>query len=202
MYLFDNFHDNLKNMLPEDGTANYYGKVLTQKQAHIYYNCLLTNIKWENDEIIIFGKKIVTRRKVAWYADRPLKYTYSNSTKFALPWTKELMDLKQLVEQKSGETYNSCLLNLYHNGSEGMGWHSDNEKELKKYGAIASLSLGAERRFAFKHKKTKKVVSIQLEHGSLLIMKDEIQNHWLHRLPPTKRVNTSRINLTFRTIIE
>jgi alkylated DNA repair dioxygenase AlkB len=105
-----------------------------------------------------------------------------------------------MVEAKTGETFNSCLLNLYHSGEEGMAWHSDGEKDLKKNGAIASLSFGAERRFLFKHKETKQNVSVQLEKGSLLVMKGSTQTHWLHRLPPTKKVKTPRINLTFRTI--
>ncbi|MEO9210196.1 MAG: alpha-ketoglutarate-dependent dioxygenase AlkB, partial [Ginsengibacter sp.] len=104
------------------------------------------------------------------------------------------------TEEKSGESYNSCLLNLYHTGQEGMAWHSDGEKDLKKNGAIASLSFGAERKFAFKHKRTKETVSINLQPGSLLVMKGSTQTHWLHRLPPTKMIRSPRINLTFRTI--
>jgi alkylated DNA repair dioxygenase AlkB len=106
-----------------------------------------------------------------------------------------------LAEEISGETYNSCLLNLYHTGEEGMGWHSDGEKDLKKDGAIASMSFGAERKFAFKHKETKERVDIFLENGSLLVMKGITQSHWVHRLPPTKRIKTPRVNLTFRTIV-
>lgn len=118
-----------------------------------------------------------------------------------LPWTHELLALKGMVEKRTGETFNSCLLNLYHNGDEGMAWHSDGEPELKKDGAIASLSFGAERKFAFKHKRTGEKVAITLEHGSLLVMKDETQSHWLHRLPPTKRIRDARVNLTFRSIV-
>lgn len=111
-----------------------------------------------------------------------------------------MLELKRLIELKSGETYNSCLLNLYHNGDQGMAWHSDGEKDLKKNGSIASLTLGAERKFSFKHKETKETISLTLENGSLLIMKGETQSHWLHRLPPTKLVSKPRINLTFRSI--
>ena len=120
----------------------------------------------------------------------------------ALPWTNELRVLKKMVEKETGENFNSCLLNLYHDGSEGMAWHSDGETDLEKNGAIASLSFGAERKFCFKHKKTKETVSLILQHGSLLVMKDETQSYWLHRLPPTKKIDHPRINLTFRTIIE
>lgn len=202
MDLFNPTIDTNKNLLPFDGTVNYYGKILTKNQADDYYQILLNTIEWQNDEAIIFGKKIITKRKVAWYGEKAFEYSYSNTTKHALVWTKALLELKQYVEEKSGESYNSCLLNLYHNGSEGMAWHSDGETDLKKDGAIASLSFGAERKFAFKHKQSKTKVELILESGSLLIMKDTTQTFWLHRLPPTKKVNFPRINLTFRTIIE
>lgn len=198
MDLFNSETDD--NLLPFDGEVNYYGSIMTIKKAQEYYEKLLQQIKWENDKAIIFGKLIVTKRKVAWYGDHPFDYTYSKTTKSALPWNKELIELKEMVEAKTGETFNSCLLNLYHSGDEGMAWHSDGEKDLKKNGAIASLSFGAERKFLFKHKMTKQNVSVQLEKGSLLVMKGVTQSHWLHRLPPTKKVKTSRINLTFRTI--
>ncbi|GAA4240348.1 MULTISPECIES: alpha-ketoglutarate-dependent dioxygenase AlkB family protein [Winogradskyella] len=188
------------NLLPFDGEVNYYGSIMTVETAQEYYKKLLEHIDWENDKAIIFGKLIITKRKVAWYGDEPFSYTYSKTTKSALPWNKELLELKQMVEAKTGETFNSCLLNLYHSGEEGMAWHSDGEKDLKKNGAIASLSFGAERKFLFKHKATKQNVSVQLEKGSLLVMKGSTQTHWLHRLPPTKKVKTPRINLTFRTI--
>lgn len=190
------------NLLPADGIVNYYGKIMSPLQANAYYQNLFDTIAWKNDEAIIFGKHILTKRKVAWYGDLPFEYTYSNTTKQALPWTKELLELKALAEEKSGETYNSCLLNLYHNGDEGMAWHSDGETDLKKNGAIASLSFGAERKFSFKHKQTKERISLLLENGSLLVMKGNTQTHWLHRLPSTKLISKPRINLTFRTIVE
>jgi len=202
MDLFSSDIPNEKNLLPKDGTVNYYGTLMSVLQANYYLNALLETIEWKNDEAMIFGKRIVTKRKVAWYAESQFEYTYSNTTKQALPWTKELLELKEMIEKETGETFNSCLLNLYHDGSEGMAWHSDGEKDLKKNGAIGSLSFGAERKFAFKHKLTKEVVSIVLQNGSLLVMKDETQTHWLHRLPPTKLVTKPRVNLTFRTIME
>lgn len=201
MDLFDYSENNIENLLPEDGTVLYMGHIMPQTEADFYMERLLETIAWKNDEAVIFGKLIITKRKVAWYGDSNFSYTYSNRTKQALVWTPELLKLKALVEEKSGETYNSCLLNLYHNGQEGMSWHSDGEKDLKKNGAIASVSFGAARKFAFKHKKTKQTISLLLNHGSLLVMKDETQTHWLHRLPPTTLINSPRINLTFRTII-
>lgn len=200
MNLFDSDSDPKQNLLPNDGTVNYYGKIFSNDEANAYLNALLNNIEWKNDEAIIFGKHILTKRKVAWYGDRNFEYTYSNITKQALSWTPALLKLKSEIERQTGEQFNSCLLNLYHNGNEGMAWHSDAEKDLKRNGAIGSLSFGAERKFAFKHKQTKQTISLQLEHGSLLVMKDTTQANWLHRLPPTARVANPRVNLTFRMI--
>jgi alkylated DNA repair dioxygenase AlkB len=200
MDLFNTEIDCLKNLLPYHGLVNYYGKILTSLESNNYFDNLLNTIEWENDQSIIYGKLIVTKRKVAWYGDTDFEYSYSNTIKRALPWTKDLLDLKAIIEEKTNEKFNSCLLNLYHDGNEGMGWHSDAEKELKKNGAIGSLSFGAERKFIFKHKETNESISVILENGSLLVMKDTTQSNWQHRLPPTKRIIRPRINLTFRTI--
>lgn len=187
-----------ENILPFDGVVNYHGKVFSINESDAYFNELWSTIQWRNDEAIIFGKHITTARKVAWYADENIPYTYSNITKQALPWTDVLNELKILAEKIANAQFNSCLLNLYHHGKEGMAYHSDDEKALIKNGVIASLSFGAERKFTFKHKYNKQVVSIVLEHGSLLVMKETTQQYWLHRLPPTSKVSSARINLTFR----
>jgi len=201
MDLFRQSIEQPDNLLPQDGIVKYYGALISLASADDYFNRLLTTIEWKNDEAVIYGKRIITKRKVAWYADQAFEYTYSKTTKRALPWTNELLQLKAMVEKITGEQFNSCLLNLYHDGSEGMTWHSDGEKDLKKNGAIGSLSFGAERKFSFKHKATKETVSLVLEHGSLLVMQGTTQTYWLHCLPPTKKVMEPRINLTFRTIV-
>ncbi|MDC0534299.1 alpha-ketoglutarate-dependent dioxygenase AlkB [Francisellaceae bacterium] len=201
MDLFNQGNNKLPNLLPHDGTVHYYGDILGQRLANGFFQLLLNDISWENDKAIILGKEIITKRKVAWYADKPFQYTYSRTTKTALPWTNTLLELKSIVESVCNEQFNSCLLNLYHNGEEGMAWHSDAEKDLKKNGAIGSVSLGAARKFGFKHKHTKETVYKLLEPGSLLVMKDTTQSHWMHRLPPCKSVTSARINLTFRTIV-
>lgn len=200
MDLFTQNNDNTLNILPFDGTVNYYGQIFDQ-QSPRYYQKLMDSIQWQPDEIIMFGKLIVTKRKVAWYAEKELDYTYAKKTKKAVLFTPELLEIKTVVERISNETFNSCLLNLYHDGEEGMGWHTDAEKELKPNGAIASVSFGAVRKFSFKHKQNNTLVDVLLENGSLLIMKDQTQQHWLHQLPKSKRIKTPRINLTFRTII-
>ncbi|MDR2221319.1 MAG: alpha-ketoglutarate-dependent dioxygenase AlkB [Flavobacteriaceae bacterium] len=202
MDLFSEQDTVYTNILPFDGEVNYYGIVFSKEKSMAIYQQLFDQIEWRNDEAIIMGKKIVTKRKVAWYADKAFSYTYSKITKQALVWIPELLSIKAKIEELTQETYNSCLLNLYHSGEEGMAWHSDGEKDLKKYGAIASLSFGATRKFAFKHKEQGGKIDIVLESGSLLVMKGTTQENWLHRLPPTKQVHTPRINLTFRTIIE
>lgn len=198
----DLFNSSLvSNLLPYDGEVLYFGKVLRTENAQRLLRQLLENIAWKNDEAIIFGKHIITKRKAAWYGDKNYEYTYSNTTKRALPWTSELLELKSLVEQYAETTFNSCLLNLYHSGEEGMAWHSDDEKSLGKNTTIASLSLGAERKFSLKHKETNEPVSVVLERGSLLVMKGTTQTYWLHSLPKSKRVKAPRVNLTFRTIV-
>ena len=199
MNLFNS--DPQPNLLPFDGIVQYYGKIINNITANVYLNTLLESIEWKNDEAIIYGKHIITKRKVAWYGDSEFSYTYSNTTKLALPWTNELIALKQLAEKISGDTFNSCLLNLYHNGEEGMAWHSDDEKSLRLNTSIASLSFGAERKFSLKHKVSKDTVTQVLENGSLLVMKGTTQTNWLHSLPKTKKVNVPRVNLTFRTIV-
>jgi len=199
--LFESDLEQPRNLLHKNGIVNYYGMVMTVSEANTHFDGLFNDIEWKNDEANIFGKHYVTKRKVAWYGEKPFEYTYSNLTKFALAWTEQLKVLKEIVEEKTDETYNSCLLNLYHDGSEGMAWHSDAEKDLKNNGAIASLSFGAERKFCFKHKKSKETVSLYLQNGSLLVMKGVTQKYWMHRLPPTKTITTPRINLTFRTIV-
>jgi alkylated DNA repair dioxygenase AlkB len=199
MQLFD--LDPLQNLLPQNGTVNYWDSVFTKNEADYFYNKLFSSIFWENDEVFIFGKHITTARKVAWYSENVATYTYSKITKKPHQFTPELLKIKQVVENITNQKFNSCLLNLYHNGKEGMSWHSDNEKELVKNGTIASVSFGAVRKFAFKHKQTQKTVSLYLAHGSLLVMKGQTQDYWLHKLPTSLKINEPRINLTFRQIL-
>jgi len=201
--MFDLFEDTVdfnKNWLPYDGTVHYWGKICDQQQDEFYYTNLLAHIAWKNDEAIIMGKHIVTKRKVAWYADKPYEYTYSKINRTALLWTPLLLEIKERVEAKTQQKYNSCLLNLYHNGQEGVAWHSDDEKDLNTNGSIASLSFGATRKFALKHKETKYKQVFELNSSDLLEMKDETQRYWKHNVPTTKKVHTPRINLTFRQL--
>lgn len=187
-----------QNLLPFDGEVIDYGLLLNAKDCQFYLNTLLNTNFWSHDEIVMFGKKIITDRKIAWIGDSDHQYFYSGTHKKAHIWTPELIELKRLVELKTGQTYNSCLLNLYHNGNEGLGWHQDNEKEINQNQGIASLSFGAARKFSFKHIESKQKVDIVLEPGRLLLMKGETQKNWLHSLPKSKKIQKPRVNLTFR----
>jgi len=191
----------MNNLLPKDGTVYYYGKIFTEEQSEIYYVKLLNEINWQHDVVKIFGKEIVTKRKVAFLGDEGISYKYSGKNKIAENWLKFILEIKYTVEQISGEKFNACLLNYYHNGTEAMSWHSDNEKEILKHSAIASVSFGAERKFGFKHNFSKEEISLMLEKGSLLIMKDETQIYWKHKLYTNAKITEPRINLTFRTIV-
>ena len=191
----------MNNLLPKDGTVHYYRKIFTVEQSEIYYVKLLNEINWQHDVVKIFGKEIITKRKVAFLGDEGISYKYSGKTKIAEKWLQFILEIKSTVEQISGEKFNACLLNYYHNGSEAMSWHSDNEKEILKHSAIASVSFGAERKFGFKHNFSKEEISLMLENGSLLIMKDETQIYWKHKLYTNAKITEPRINLTFRTIV-
>jgi alkylated DNA repair dioxygenase AlkB len=191
-------YDPSLNILPFDGEVNYFGAVLSHQDTENYLKCLLDTIHWKNDQAVICGKRITTKRKVAWYGDSNYAYTYSNVTKHALAWTEELLILKTTVEKLTDTQYNACLLNLYHDGDEGVSWHSDDEKALGSNPTIASLTLGAERKFSLKHKTNKQTVSLSLENGSLFVMKGSTQKNWVHCLPKMKGITQPRINLTFR----
>ena len=188
------------NLLPRDGEAIYHGSIFAADEADTLFDALMQEVAWQHDRVKLYGREIVTRREVAWHGDAPFQYTYSHNTKTALPWTPSLSKIKAAVEAQSGDSFNCCLLNLYHSGEEGMAWHADDEKELQPDGAIASVSLGAARRFIFRHKADKDKTEILLAHGSLLLMRGATQTHWEHSLPVMKREKSPRINLTFRTI--
>lgn len=191
-----------QNILPYDGEVYYLGQILDQHTANTYYNYLLHNLDWVSDSAVIFGKKIFTKRKIAWFGDGGESFSYSSTIRFANNWNRVLLELKKLVEDVSGFQFNSCLLNLYHDGNEGMTWHSDKTKEFSKQTTIATLSLGAERRFDFKHLKSNNKRPILLENGSLLIMTGSTQTHWLHQVPKSKKITDPRISLTFRQFLK
>jgi alkylated DNA repair dioxygenase AlkB len=188
------------NLLPKDGGATYIPGFFDPEHCAALFTSLRSTIDWKEDQLLMFGKLITTKRKVAWVGDAGCSYTYSGVKKFPQAWTADLLHIKHKLESLTHSAFNSCLLNLYHDGDEGMGWHSDDEKELDSAVPIASVSLGGARKFAFKHKLDKTNVSLFLEDGSVLLMQPPTQEFWQHSLTKTKRAVAPRINLTFRAI--
>ena len=188
-------------MLPFQGDTRYYGPVYGAGTSDQYLDYLLKEIPWKHDEAILHGKHYVTARQIAWYGDKQYSYRYSGKSRTALLWTEELLEIKEHIEQITAVCYNSCLLNLYEDGTQGMGWHSDDEKELGPNTNIASVSFGAVRRFDLRHSESKEKISQLLEHGSLLVMSGTTQSHWQHQLPKTRKISQPRVNLTFRKML-
>ena len=172
-------------------------------QSQLYMKYLTNDIKWKREKIRMWGREIVTKKRIAWYADEGKSYTYSGSTFHPDQWNELLLEIKKHVEQYIKFQFNSVLLNEYPNGKVGMGWHSDDERELGIDPIIASLSFGANRDFIFKHKTDKRFenIKIHLKSGSLLLMLGSTQHHWKHSLPKRLKVREPRINLTFRKIL-
>ncbi len=188
----------MKNLLPYDGFAWYQSQAITHASA--YLDRLLDEIPWQQERIRMFGREIAMRRMVSWHADEGLSYTYSGKVKEGLAWTPTLLDLRRQAEMLTGATFNSCLLNLYHDGRDAMGWHSDDERALGPDPVIASLSLGEPRKFGFRHKQSGERVDLLLEHGSLLLMGTGVQQNWKHALLPSAKATNPRVSLTFRRI--
>lgn len=163
---------------------------------------LTIEIPWEQKEIVIMGRRILQPRLVAWMGDREAVYTYSGVTNVPVAWTPRLAELRARVEEAAGVAFNSVLANLYRDEKDSMGMHADNEKELGTDPVIASLSLGAARRFQLRHAKRKSVAGLDLElgGGALLIMRGTTQRFWRHGVPKEKGARGARINLTFRSI--
>lgn len=179
----------------------YIPSFLNQKEANTYFKHLKNNVNWQQDDITIFGKTYKQPRLTALYAENEASYSYSNITMFPTPFSSKLKELKNAIELETQHKFTTTLINLYRNGNDSNGWHADNEKELGKHPVIASLSLGASRPFHFKHRHIKEErYKLVLEHGSLLIMKGEMQEYWLQQIAKTKKAIGERINLTFRRI--
>lgn len=199
-----NLFDNAPISLPlPDGEAQYDSAFLEQTDADRYYTTLLQEIDWRQEQITIFGKKMDQPRLIAWHGDTGKSYTYSQLTLSPSLWTPALTEIQNLLQINTGIRFNSVLLNLYRTGTDSMGWHSDDEPELGPEPIIASISLGAIRRFRFRHRHDKHIPSkgIDLTHGSLLLMRGATQTNWQHALPKTARKVGSRINLTYRVIL-
>lgn len=188
----------MKNHLPFNGELYLINNFYPANEAKIIFDELLYNLNWQQEQLFIYGRKVNVPRLMCWSGDKNTHYQYSGVNHQPHPWTKTLLSIKQKIEFFYPSSFNSVMANLYRNGSDSMGCHSDDEKELGENPLIASLSFGEQRLLKFRHSKSKDVVDLFLSHGDLLIMAGEIQHHWKHELPKTKKIKTERINLTFR----
>lgn len=190
-------HDSIKTILDASSSLLFAERYLDPARAINLFSECLADIPWEQSQIAMFGKRVAIPRLNAWYGEHP--YTYSGTTFPARPLTPELQNLKNGIEEEFGLKLNSVLANLYRDGSDSMGWHSDDEKMLGEYPQIASVSLGESRRFLVRNKTDKaKKTEIALSDGSLLIMQGRCQNDWEHCVPKTAKRKKPRVNLTFR----
>ena len=191
----------VSNLLPKDGQAYYFSNFLTNEIQEEFFLALKKESDWIQEELKLFGKKVLSPRLTCYYGEKP--YTYSGLLHKAKPYPKAITTLLHSLKTQHGLAFNSVLLNYYRDGQDSMGWHQDNEKELGKNPVIASVNLGETRKFSFKHLADKtSTTHIDLEGGSLLIMKGTTQHYWKHQLPKTKKEKGERINITFRSIIE
>lgn len=194
--------ENKKNDFEiKDGSYSFYPNFYKLSDANQLFNSLRNNIEWKQETMQMYGREVKFPRLTAWYGDNDKPYSFSGITLNPHPWNQDLQKIKNDIEPKSGVTFNSVLLNLYRDGSDSISWHTDAEKELGNNPVIASVNFGATRVFQLRHKYTKERIDIQLTHGSLLVMKGELQHFWQHQIPKSKKVLDSRINLTFRVII-
>jgi alkylated DNA repair dioxygenase AlkB len=189
------------NLLPFGGELYYIENFLSRSKSDEYFNQLFTEIRWKQEPIKIFGKEIMQPRLTAWYGDAEKSYTYSGLTMTSNHWIHPLLDIKSRADDVSGEESTSVLMNLYRDGNDALGWHRDNEKMLGPAPVISSVSLGAVRTFQLRNYKDKtNIISLELQPGSLVIMKGDSQKEWEHRVPRTSKKVGARINLTFRKI--
>lgn len=169
--------------------------------ADDWLQALIAETPWTQPHVRLYGRSFAVPRLVAWYGDAQASYRYSGLTHQPLPWTSLLAEVRRRVEQQVGESLNGVLLNLYRDGQDAMGWHSDDEPELGPEPLVVSLNLGATRRFDLRRKDSARIEhSLELEHGSLLVMSGPTQHHWQHQIARTRKVLTPRLNLTFRQI--
>ena len=185
-----------------DAKLRYFKDFIPKKQADAYFETLRKTIPWQQDDVKVFGKVYPQPRLTSLHSTQPRTYTYSGLTLHAHPMTETLKNLLTQIETVTKSSFNCVLLNLYRDGSDSNGWHADNEKELGKHPQIASFSFGASRFFHIKHRRIKdQKHKMELQHGSLLLMEDSMQEHWLHQIPKTAKPVGPRINLTFRKFI-
>lgn len=198
--LFPKNNEDFNTIKIQNGEYIYVPNFFSKENSDLYFNALLYEIDWRQESMNMYGKSINFPRLTAWYGDNDKPYTFSGITLSPKKWTKSLLVIKEQIEQKTQANFNSVLLNLYRNGEDSISWHTDAEKELGINPVIASVNFGATRKFQLRHMNTNEKIELLLTHGSLLVMKGELQHFWQHQVPKTKQAVKERINLTFRVI--
>jgi len=184
-----------------DADVRLWRAAFRPAEADALLAALRSQIDWQQEDILIFGERKRVPRLVAWHGEPGTAYTYSGTAHEPLPWTPELLRVRHRAEELTGRSYNSVLLNLYRDGRDGMGWHADDEPGLGREPAIASVSLGATRRFKLRHRRSRSAAgTLDLAHGDLLLMAGATQHHYVHAVPKTARPVGERVNLTFRRV--
>ena len=197
-----NSFSSSENLLPLDGEAYYLPNFFSPQDSATFFPLLLETVPWKQEPIRMFGKQVMQPRLTAYFGDPHLTYTYSGITMQPESWSEPLLTIREKVEAVAGTKFTAALLNQYRNGADSMGWHRDNERSLGPNPLIASVSFGAARKFSLRHYTNKKLLrSINLEDGSLLLMKGATQHHWEHQLPKTALPTGLRINITFRVVL-
>lgn len=189
------------NLVPVDGELYLKRAFYPLSEADQLYHQLLEHLAWQQERLFIYGRWLSVPRLTAWYGDTDAHYRYSGVEHSPLPWIAPLDQLREDVEQICGQPFNSVLANLYRDGRDSMGCHSDNEKVLGVNPLIASLSFGETRVLRFRHLNNGRKIDLELAHGDLLLMAGTLQHHWQHELPKTRKPINPRINLTFRGIL-
>lgn len=198
--LFDEPQEFGKPIQILNGEYIYIPDFYNREKANQFLEAFVNNIKWNQESMNMYGKQVLFPRLTSWYGESDKPYSFSGITLQPYPWSAELLEIKQTIEPLCNVSFNSVLLNRYRDGNDSISWHTDAEKELGKNPVIASVNFGAERVFQLRHTETNERIDILLKHGSLLIMQGELQHYWQHQVPKTKKINSERVNLTFRVI--
>jgi alkylated DNA repair dioxygenase AlkB len=191
-----------QNELSPNGWIDYFPRALSTARADQLFEILLRGLDWAERSIMLYGREVLQPRLVAFYGDPGEAYRYSGKTLKAAGWPKALVEIGHQVDQLAGHEFNCVLCNLYRDGNDSMGWHADDEPELGEEPVIASVSLGGERRFVLKRRRDGERHEMKPAHGSVLIMRGQLQQHWVHQVPRTRKSVDARINLTFRKILD
>lgn len=196
-----NLNPDMTPVIRNDGEVWVDAQFLPADPALALLDSLIRSLHWQQEQIRLYGRNVISPRRVCWIGDPGAVYSYSGIRHEPMPWPRELDTLREQIGHACGHRFNSVLANLYRDGNDSMGWHADREAELGPCPVLASLSLGESRIFRLRHKRTGETHSLEPGNGCLIVMRGELQQHWRHCVPRTRRPKSARINLSFRRIV-